>query len=219
MAIRLPVYKTPQINRNGDPVLNKDGSPRYRGDAKSGGMRFTADMQMMKSTIDSIMPATLNHISVKMRAPAQVILTDARRKSYAQQKWKDHPERHRGVGATHDPFNESGNRRRRAGAKSKWPHNLTAAEGLFIYIRPRKTFIELGLSHDPQTVYVGPNGRYNYGQVLETGFGGKFAVIAPTLARHYNTVMTNLFNSLRANQSRSAGGGGAQRIAPGWGKQ
>lgn len=217
MALRLPVYKTPKINKDGDAVLNKDGSPRYSGDAKSGGMRFTSDMQMMKATIDSIMPATLNHVSLKMRAPAEVILRDAKLKNYAQQKWKNHPARHRGDGAELDLFNETGNRRRRAGAKSRWPHNLTAAEGLFIYIRPRKTFIELGLSHDPQTVYVGPNGKYNYGQVLETGFGGKFAVIAPTLAAHYRTVMANLINSLRADQARTAGGGGGQRIASGWG--
>lgn len=196
MTLRVPEAKYEKLNRNGDPVLNKNGDPLYGGNAKSGGIRFGADLQGIKDNIDSLLPGTVRVVSGRMQQIAPAILKDARAKAYAQHKWKDHPERHRGGGAA-VTFAGSPQRRRRSGSKARWPHNLTAVEGLFVSVRTRKSFVELELSHDPQTVYIAGSGRrYNYGQVLETGFGGKFAVIGPTLAAYHRRVMGVLTEAL-----------------------
>lgn len=224
MGIRVPVLKLPAYDYAGNARINAKGNQIFSGDAKSGGIRFSKDdITNIKMNMDSLLPGTIEQIAENMKRQASMILENARDGTAAQRKWKDHPNRHRGLGAEIDFGGDGRQRRRRAGANSKWPHNLTAREGLFTYVRARKTFVELGLSHDPQTVFISKGGRkYNYGQALETLHAGRYAVIGPTLHAAGGGVMTACNKALKTPalvQKKGSSGGSGSVIASGWFKQ
>jgi hypothetical protein len=204
-SLRLPVVRIESETRRGDI--------RFIGDAKSGGIRWSPDPRHLRGEIDKLELGTINQIKENMKEKGATILADAT----SNAKWQDHPERHRPGGLT-------ATGRRKARTKtfvSRWTHNLTAREGMFVYVRQRGSFIELGLSHSPSTIYVRSDGqRFNYGVALETGFGGRFAIIAPTLAKHHRTVMNSCTGALtKQGQVKPKPNFGGQQIASGWLKQ
>lgn len=210
--LRLPRIKMPKIDANGDEVLDKNGNPVFGGDSKTGGIRFDG-FDDLKANMESLLPGTVAQVSERMKLQAKPILEAARNKTYAQRQWKDHPDRHRG-----GSFASVAGARRAGRELGRWPHNKTAKEGLFTYVRARKTFVELGLAHNPETLYRTDHGALiNYGAVLETGFGGRFAVIAPTLAANHRKVIASLQNALAIEQTfhrESSGGHGT--VNKGW---
>lgn len=153
-------------------------------------------LEDMKMTMASMQDGTLDVIYVRMRELSLAVQTSAR----VGAPWKDHPDRHRGKGAVKNI--EVGQRMRRGKtAHRRWPHVRTAREGLFSFVNRRKTFVELGLSHDRRTVYVKSDGtKYNYGIVLETGFGGTFAIIQPTLQDYHDDVLGICQNALNVRR-------------------
>lgn len=200
------------------PRVLDDGFGKGFGDPKSGGIRWSPNLRVFSESIDDIPIHTVTQIRENMKRLGDLILQDAQYNA----PWKSHPERHRGAEAK-ETFDKGVVRRKRKGfTNSRWPSPRTAKEGLFVYIRQRKTFIELGLSHDPKTIYVRNDGTaYNYGAVLETGFGGRYATVAPTLERHRRDVLEACTNALvaRAQQIKPRPNHGGQTIASGWFKQ
>lgn len=231
MPVRVPQPRIPRLDKEGDAVFSKStGKQLFTGNAKAGNIRFGEEIQEIGVRIRSLLPGTLNVIATRYATDiGPALLERARSKREAHQKWTDHPERHRGAGAV-VAFgvgkSDRTTRRRRSG-HGRWPHNLTAVEGLFVTVRRLKESVVLELSHDPQTVYVAANGRkYNYGMVLETGFGGQFAVIGPTMQAMHANFARGLANAL-ATEFRSTGlrGGGQQSqnrpssgVHTGWGR-
>lgn len=160
---------------------------------REGSIRW-GGLENMKLTAESLQDGTLDVIYVRMRELSVEVQISAR----VGAPWKDHPERHRGKGASVNI--EKGNRFRRGeGSHARWPHVRTAREGLFAGARRFKTFVQLELAHDRRTMYVKGDGtKYNYGTVLETGFGGTFAIIMPTLQDYHDDVINACRNSLAA---------------------
>lgn len=200
------------------PIMRETGKFRSGliGDPKSGGIRWFPAFETAFESMDELPLGTIIQIKENMKEVGSKIL----RRAQSEAKWKDHPERHRGVGATVQ-IGRGHRLRRGSGANAKWPHNRTAREGLFVYVRQRKLFVELGLSHDPQTVYIRSDGqRFNYGAALETGFDGRFAIIAPTLAKFHNETLnacSGTFSTRKTVKPKPNFGG--QTIASGWFKQ
>jgi hypothetical protein len=204
---------TDPLRTGGTQSRLREGDIRLpgRGDLKSGGLRWSPELEGMKQLIATIPDATVKNLAKNILPKfAKEIVTSARDKA----PWRDHPERHRGATAF---FVGQDKRRRGPGADRRWPHNLTAREGLFSYVRWRKSFVEVGLSHDPQTVYVTSRGeRFNYGKVLETGFGGRYAIVAKTLLRFRGDMIRKCEGAMAAGQVSSPPE--IQRVHPGWSK-
>lgn len=185
--------------------------------ARSGGIRWSRDMEFMRSNIKSLEKGTLENIEGRMRLLGRQIVDQAQKNA----EWESHPGRHRGKGAT-ESFHRQGEagreRSRFADAHGRWPSNRTAKENLFAYVTRRGSFIELGLAHARATTYIRSDGsEFNYGVVLETGFNGKFAIIEPTLRDFHDDVLTACSNQLAtADKAKRPPTAGGQNVHPGW---
>jgi hypothetical protein len=188
--------------------------------ARSGGIRWSKGIDSMKHNMEGLVPATVEQVAENMKVVGAAMLRDARDRNYAKEPWVSHPERHRGGGAVENLSPSKGTRRTRgAGAHARWPSNLTAAEGMFVFVTARKTFVELGLAHDPRTIYIAKGGkRFPYGNVLETGFAGRFAVIKPTLLAYHDRAIraATLALTLDSGKVRRTSPGGSGGIHSGW---
>jgi len=190
MSIRAPKLRTDFTK--GDAFSRSSAS-------RSGGLRWSKDYDAFKHSLDGLALATVEQVAEKMKSTGSAIIRDARAKTYAEKKWDDHEDLH---------------------PSELYPSARTAAQGMFVYLVQRKSFIELALTHSPNTIYLGGNDQFDYGVQLEIGFGGKYAVIQPTLAAHSRDVMEACTNAMVKSQQeikrQNAGGRGS--IHSGWTK-